>query len=426
MSLKFNFFTNADTGHSYFTQEALSDKLSAFKNIINNPQYGFFHLTDESDLIEKTKELANKFSSKKHFVQIGIGGSALGPQMLVSALRSNWDMSFSLLDNTDADYIHDELNKIDITQALFYVVSKSGGTAETIAGYSIARTLLQAAGIQKQDFKDYFVFCTDPTSGQLRKHVNDNGYYCLEVPSNIGGRFSVLSPVGLLPAQMLGIDIAKLFAGANALKAQLLEENTSNNPLLQTAAHIAYLFTEASPSVNETVLMPYSSKLKDFSFWFVQLWAESLGKFSQEDQKTTGITPVPAYGATDQHSQMQLFMEGTNNKTLFLLKVNKTANDFKLESDLEFDSAQKLKPYTLNQLIKAQFEGTVAALKENKRNIITLEIDTVSAENLGKLVLFFECLTALMGEYLKVDPFNQPGVELGKKYAFEFLKSSSK
>ncbi|MDH5414730.1 MAG: hypothetical protein OEW87_11380, partial [Flavobacteriaceae bacterium] len=239
---------------------------------------------------------------------------------------------------------------------------------------------------------------------------------------NIGGRFSVFTPVGLLPAYMLGIDIDQFYQGANEIKENLLSKDIARNNLLQTAAHLACLF-ESTPSINETVLMPYSSKLKDLSSWFVQLWGESLGKFSQNKNTNTGLTPVAAYGATDQHSQMQLFMEGPNNKCLFLLSIDQSHTDFSLDSDLEFESASKLKQYTLNQLITAQFQGTLSALQQNERNVIAMKIDRLTPSNIGKLILFFESLTVLMGEYLEVDPFNQPGVELGKKYAFKYLES---
>ncbi len=426
MSLKFNYRTNTNEDHPSLNNDSLLKQLDQFKSIINNPKYGFFHLTDNQNLIEQTKDIAKQFQTKKHFVQIGIGGSALGPQMLVSALRTNWDRSFTVLDNTDSDYLYDELQKINIKDAVFYVVSKSGGTAETIGCYAIIRNLLAKEGVAPEDFKNYFVFCTDPDSGQLRKHVTDHNYLSLEVASNIGGRFSVLSPVGLFPAFMMGINIDDLFSGANSLKTVLLSTNTEENDLLKTAAHLAYLLFEETPKVDETVLMPYSSKLKDFSFWFVQLWGESLGKFSKDLGVNTGLTPIPAYGATDQHSQMQLFMEGPHNKCLFLLNVKNKQNNFDLASDLEFESAKKLKSYSLNQLIEAEFQGSLSALKENMRNVIGMEIDHLNATNMGKLILFFESLTALMGEYLKVDPFDQPGVELGKKYAFEYLNSLNK
>lgn len=421
--IKFNYSTKADLKHNSFSEDFLTTMLSKFETITNNPDLGFFHLTDHYELIASTQAIFDKHKNKKHFVQIGIGGSALGPQMLISALQKDHSRTFTFLDNTDPDYIYDELQKIDIKESLFYVVSKSGGTAETIACYALLRNKLLALGVSESQLGQYFVFCTDPTSGQLREHVDRHGYDALIVPSNIGGRFSVLTPVGLLPAIFAGIDIKALFDGANEFKKEILDKNISSNNLIQSAAHLAYLYKESDPKVNETVLMPYSSKLKDLSFWFVQLWAESLGKWSEATKSHQGFTPIPAYGATDQHSQVQLFMEGPHNKCMFMLNIEKSEHDFNLESALDFDSAKKLNPYTMSQLIEAEFNGTLKALEENQRDYIQMTIPRLNEASIASLVLFFECLTALMGEYLQVDPFDQPGVELGKVYTYEYLNN---
>lgn len=423
--MKFHFNTYLDSNATIFSNEEMSGMLTIFKETINKKDLGFFHLTDSSELTTNVKKVYQKFKHKKHFVQIGIGGSALGPQMLVSALRKNWDRTFTLLDNVDSDYITDELRKIDIQESVFYVVSKSGGTAETIACYGIVREMLLSTGLKEENLKDYFIFCTDKSSGQLREHVDKHDFTSLEVPSNVGGRFSVLTHVGLLPAIFMGVDIDQLIIGANSIKPELVNEKIEENILLKTASQIFHLYKNTTPSVSETVLMPYSSKLKDLSLWFVQLWAESLGKIDESGQ-AVGLTPIPAYGATDQHSQVQLFMEGPNNKFLFMLHIENKENDFQLESGLELESAKKLAPFTMNELIEAEFNGSLMALKENKRNYIQININRLNESSIGQLILFFESLTALMGSYLKVDAFNQPGVEKGKIYAFEYLNALKK
>jgi glucose-6-phosphate isomerase len=171
---------------------------------------------------------------------------------------------------------------------------------------------------------------------------------------------------------------------------------------------------------DETVLMPYSSKLRSFSDWFTQLWAESLGK----DGK--GLTPIPSYGATDQHSQMQLFMEGPNNKVIIFLEIKKFTYDFSLKNKEEGQNFQLLAPFTLAQLMKAEFEGTLKALKDAKRPFIKISIDSLDEKNLGKLIVFFESLTVMMAHLLQVNPFNQPGVEAGKINAYQFLETLKK
>lgn len=422
--LKFQYQTQVDTKSDFFQIPNQAEKWQAFKSLIDDPNVGFFHHTQDASQIIKAKTLAKKYESKKHFVQIGIGGSALGPKMLLEALGDFSQKTLTLLDNIDSDYIKRELDKIDITKALFYVVSKSGGTAETVALFSIVRNLLKKEGISEENFKNYFVFCSDPSSGQLRDYITKHNYDSLQVPSNIGGRFSVLTDVGVFPAYFFNIKVEDIFSGAEEIKKSLLSDNFDENHLLKTAATVAELYFHQSPVVDQTVMMPYSSLLKDFSAWFVQLWAESLGKIQHnKDASPVGLTPVPSYGATDQHSQMQLFMEGPSNKLIFLLDIENKAQDYPLASGLDLASAEKLADFNLNQLMEAELKGTIKALNTNKKHVIVISLDKLDEKSIGALILFFESLTALMGQYLEVDPFDQPGVEQGKIFAFEYLET---
>jgi glucose-6-phosphate isomerase len=222
--------------------------------------------------------------------------------------------------------------------------------------------------------------------------------------------------VGLLPAFFAGIDAQALLDGAHEIKKHLSDPKACDE-FFALARWIKGLHDQG---VNQTVLMPYSSLLKEFSAWFVQLWAESLGK----DNK--GLTPIPAYGATDQHSQMQLFMEGPRDKVLMLIEIEKFQTDFNLSNNLMGESFKLLAPFSLSQLMKAEFEGTLAALNENSRHVVHLKIPSLNETHLGQLILFSECLTVLVGKMLNVDPFNQPGVESGKKYAYAWLKTIPK
>src|SRR5690606_21199795 len=182
------------------------------------------------------------------------------------------------------------------------IVSKSGETAETVATFALLRSWLKFKGVEERDFSNYFVFCTDPEKGSLRKFANENGFESLEIPSNIGGRFSVQTPVGLFPALFAGIDIELFFEGIKETREKLLDQNFFENILLQTANRLYSL--NLKWNVTQTVLMPYSSRLKLLPQWFVQLWGESLGK-TKKNGTPTGLTPIPAYGASDQHSQVQ-------------------------------------------------------------------------------------------------------------------------
>jgi len=176
--------------------------------------------------------------------------------------------------------------------------------------------------------------------------------------------------------------------------------------------------------IDQTVMMPYSSKLKEFSAWFTQLWAESLGKLRKTDNQRIGLTPISSFGATDQHSQMQLFMEGPFNKLMFLIHLKKHQVDFSLDSPLksQAQSLNKLAKHSLAKLMKAEFEGTCQALAEARRPFVRIDLDELTPSNLGQLFIFFESLTAYVGKALQIDPFNQPGVEAGKRYAYEWLE----
>jgi len=403
---------------SHFTATALDNFDQIFKSYqetLNSPDIGFFRLPQNKDLLNETKNVYEKFKHKKYFIHVGIGGSALGPDMFLKALGSSKGVEFIFLNNIDPDDFHRQLSKIKISEALIYIVSKSGTTAETVAAMSILANKLNQAGIKEDQYKDYFVFCTDPVKGDLRKIGKEWNVETLSVPSNIGGRFSVLTPVGFLPMLFAGIDPQKVLKGATELQSKL-SDKTASAEFFKLASWLKELHDQG---IRQTVMMPYSSLLKEYSSWFVQLWAESLGKEGK------GMTPIPAYGATDQHSQMQLFMEGPADKTIFLIEVEKFQNDYDLTNTISGESFKTLSLFSLGTLMKAEFEGTLAALAENKRHVVHLKVPAVNEETLGQLVLFSECLTVLMGQLLKVDPFNQPGVEAGKKYAYAWLKSHS-
>ncbi|MFT6069782.1 MAG: glucose-6-phosphate isomerase [Bacteriovoracaceae bacterium] len=398
----------------------LTEWFESFKKTISDPAIGFFNVTDRSELLNSCKDIYSKFKNKKCFVQVGIGGSSLGPEMLVSALQKN-DCKFQFINNIDPDMIHDQLSGINIEETLFYFVSKSGGTAETMAGFSIVSNLLLEKGIKESDLKNYYVFATDPLKSELLDLGAELGVDCLEIPSNVGGRFSVLTPVGFLPALFAGLDCDALLKGANNLKKDLLNEDLANNTLLETAS---FLMNQKSLGKNQTVIMPYSSKLRDLGFWFVQLWAESLGKKLSLNGDTVfeGLTPIPGYGATDQHSQVQLFMEGPQDKVMIMLQVNKFDNDYSLKNSFNASRLKMLSSHSLSDLMEAEFRGSLMALKEQERPYIHLEIPRNNEESLGEMILFFESLTAIMGSALNIDPFDQPGVELGKIYAFARLE----
>jgi glucose-6-phosphate isomerase len=388
-------------------------------------EYGFLKLgllTDEAKKIMKFAEGLGQ--AYEHVLVLGIGGSALGTRALLSALRAPaWNElddegrdffpRLTILDNVDPSSVRAALQRIDPRKVLVNVISKSGGTAETMAQYLIVRAWLEQALGEKAN--RHIVFTTDPVKGALREIATKEGIATLEVPSDVGGRFSVLTPVGLLPAALVGIDIEALLRGARRAVERGEEKELRKNPAalwsgLQWAA-------DAHHGARIHVLMPYSDRLKDVADWFRQLWAESLGKAKSREGKEVfvGPTPLGSVGATDQHSQVQLFMEGPFDKTITFLAVDDHGGDVTIppRADLPADLAY-LGGKTLGQLLAAEFEATAAALAQRGRMSSVLRLPAVTPETVGELLMFFQVATGFAGVWYGVDPFDQPGVELGK------------
>lgn len=386
--------------------------LDKFTQTTARPDVGFFRHTHDRGAATSAKTMARNFAHKKLLVHVGIGGSALGPEMLLSALGVTKGKRVQFVNNIDPDMLHRQMQEWTLEDTFFYVVSKSGTTAETVAALGIIVSWLEKKGVGPAQWKEYVVLCTDPQKGDLRAMAREHHLMCLEVPASIGGRYSVLSDVGLFTAAWAGVNVDQLFQGAEAIRPWLIHVDAKQNLLTRTAFWIE---EQRKLGRDLTVLMPYSSLLKEFTAWWVQLWAESLGK------ENRGLTPIMAYGATDQHSQVQLFMQGPEDKVMLMLNVAKHPQQISLQNNLSMASAKALAPFTLAQLLEAEFSGTLKALQEAKRPYLQLTIDEVNATHLGALILFFESLTVAVGILLGVDPFNQPGVEAGKKFAQEWL-----
>jgi glucose-6-phosphate isomerase len=409
------------------SQDWISSTLDDFNKLISRPDIGFFHLPKNNALINESRDVFLKFQDRKTFVHVGIGGSSLGPEMLIKALKNN-DRQFIFLNNIDPDELHQQLGSICAQESVFYIVSKSGGTAETLATYVILRQFLEDQGIAAKDFHRYFVFATDPHKSLLLDIAKTEAITCLSVPSNIGGRFCVLTSVGLFPALFANIDVEKLMFGAAQMSERCLEHSLEKNPLLNLTWFIWNHYQTSQ--LSQTVMMPYSSKLRELSAWFVQLWAESLGKKHNLENKEvlTGLTPINSYGATDQHSQMQLFMHGPRDKVMVMIDVQEFEHDFMLHRALDHQGEkwQELAPHTLAQLMKAEFLGTLQALELEQRPYFRLSLERLDESAMGALIILFESLTAMTGNLLNVDPFDQPGVEAGKIFAFKWLQKSLK
>jgi glucose-6-phosphate isomerase len=389
---------------------------------------GFIDLPLDAALLAQSTRLAADTSRWDDVVVLGIGGSALGPVALRTALRPHaWNTlsreqrggrpRLLVLDNVDPETIGAVVERLDLERSLFVVISKSGGTAETMAQYLIVRGALDARFGERA--VDHLVFVTDPAKGSLRPVATREGITALDIPPNVGGRFSVLTPVGMLPAALTGIDVEQLLAGAEDMRARCASDDLATNPA-GTFAMLQWL-ADSRHGKNIHVLMPYADPLRDFAAWFVQLWAESLGKI-RKDGSHVGPTPLAALGATDQHSQVQLFMEGPADKTITFVEVaGRTALGPIPRLYADVPDLAYLGGHSLGELLDAERRATAGALAKRGRPNMTITIDAVDPWHVGALIFLLELATAYAGALYDVDAFDQPGVELGKRFTYGIL-----
>jgi glucose-6-phosphate isomerase len=395
-------------------------------------ELGFFELPAATELVEEIDRFANGVGQAfENLVVLGIGGSALGTVALKTAmLNPYWNEldgegrehfpRLYVVDNPDPATFSALLNRLDLRRTLFNVVSKSGGTAETMSQFMIVRERLEAE--LGDGYRRHILFSTDPENGVLRKLANEEGIPALPIPPSVGGRFSVLSAVGLLPAAMVGISITELLEGARAMEERCRSEELKENPAGLYAALQYLADTERGAPIH--VMMPYSDRLRDVADWFRQLWAESLGKERGRDgsRVNTGPTPVKSLGATDQHSQVQLYMEGPLDKTITFL-IEKDSGVEVTIPNLYGDVAELgyLGGRSLGELLRVEMLATEAALAARGRMSMTIEIPAVDARSLGELFMLLQIATVYAGGLYDVDPMDQPGVELGKQLTYGIM-----
>lgn len=392
-------------------------------------EYGFYDLAAQDDTVRGITQFAGGAGQAfDHVLVLGIGGSALGTRALLNALRAPaWNElddegrdfypRLTVLENVDPVTVRGALQRIDPRRVLVNVVSKSGGTAETLAQYLVVRAWLEEA--LGPAVHRHLVFTTDPARGALREIASREGIATLEVPPSVGGRFSVLSPVGLLPAALVGIDVLRLVAGARrALERAETPELLRNPAALHAGLHWA---ADTTLGARVHVLMPYTDRLRDFAEWYRQLWAESLGK--RVDRRGAevfaGPTPLAAVGATDQHSQVQLFMEGPHDKVITFVRVASFGDEVRipgrsgLPAELDYLAGK-----SLGDLLRAECDATAGALARMGRMHCMLTVPAITEEVVGELLMFYQLATGYAGVWYGIDPFDQPGVELGKRLTF--------
>ncbi|HVO32830.1 MAG TPA: glucose-6-phosphate isomerase [Elusimicrobiota bacterium] len=412
-------------------QTRLQEAHSAVARMASAGKLGFVDLPKESAEAKRIMAWARKKrGSFDTLVVLGIGGSALGNMAVQQALRTPyWNLlppkerggwlRLFVFDNVDPRWASDLMHVINPKKTLFNVISKSGTTAESLASYFYFRKAVeQAAGAKKAG--QHFVFTTDAQKGYLRELATKEKVDSFSVPDNVGGRFSVLSPVGLVSAALTGVNIVELLGGALSLRERFSSGSLRENGAAMYAA-IQYLYF--LKGVKLSVLMPYSQNLWGVADWYRQLWAESLGKKTDRSGKTvfTGPTPIKALGVTDQHSQAQLYMEGPYDKIITFLSVQ----DFGRKTPIPaVDKGHYLSGHSFNELLKAEEQGTRSALAKAQRPNLTLSVSEISAHTLGELFFFFEMAVAYMGELININAFDQPGVELAKVYTYALMGRS--
>jgi glucose-6-phosphate isomerase len=292
------------------------------------------------------------------------------------------------------------------------VVSKSGSTAETAASFMILWDEIKR--LLGREAKNRFILTTDPEKGNLRKMVNEEGLMSLVIPPGVVGRYSVLSPVGLLLAEVIGINSDELLRGAKDIHKKCSATEFRENPIYLFGSLLYLMDKEKKRTID--VMVPYADSLKPLSEWFCQLWAESLGK----DNK--GLTPYPSVGTTDQHSQLQLWMQGPEDKVLIFVRINDYGVDIKIPDVFkDLEGLSYLSGHTLSELIKAEEEATELALAKAGRPNMTITIPQIDAYHLGQLFHFFELATSFTGMLYGINPFNQPGVEEGKNLTYGMM-----
>ncbi|MBM7556912.1 glucose-6-phosphate isomerase [Halanaerobacter jeridensis] len=424
--------------HGYTREDvdALQDKVTAgHKNLLEAKEAGeldWMKLPEtHKEIAQEIKEFAEENRDKyDNFVVLGIGGSALGNIAVQTALN---DPYYNLKeeardgcprlfvpDNVDPTRLKSLLDELDLERTIFNVISKSGTTAEPMSQFLTAREKV-AEELGADSVSDHFVAVTSKDSGKLIEIAEREGIKTYYVPDTVGGRFSVLSPVGLVSSAFVGIDIEELLAGAGYMADLCDTDDLWSNPAYLNSV-LQYLADQDGKPMS--VMMPYAHVLKDVADWYRQLWAESLGKeFDKEGNVVNvGPTPIKALGATDQHSQAQLYMEGPYDKVVIFLEVENFRGNLEIGTAYEdIDGISYLCGHSFDELITTEKKATELALTKNNRLNCTVKFPEVNAFTLGQFIFLFELQTAMSGELYNINAFNQPGVELGKNYAYGVL-----
>jgi glucose-6-phosphate isomerase len=410
--LEFSKYFNFDTTPEL--EKVMSHAMDAVKKEKESQRIGYYDLPTDS--LKHLKVLENIDTKHvKQLVIIGIGGSSLGIKAIDSILRPyTSDVKEILyLENSDPLTISNTLHKIKKEEALFFVISKSGSTIETT---SILKTIIAYCKIDLEGKDRERMFIITDQGSVLSDFAQHHKLYEFNIPDNVGGRFSVLSAVGVVPLQIAGYDMKSILKGADTLTQSFF--NGKEAHILEKACYL-YLNAEKE-SIN--VLFSYADSLEDLTKWYVQLWGESLGKIDSKG-KRVGLTPIGLIGAVDQHSFLQLIIEGPQNKNVTFITIKDFQKDLAIP-DISLHGIEKtdfINGQSFNRLINAQCDATMQSVNEANVGTDMINLDKVSAENIGAMIAYFELLTSLVGVMFDVNTYDQPGVELGKVILYKNL-----
>ncbi|AXH09183.1 glucose-6-phosphate isomerase [Malaciobacter halophilus] len=374
-------------------------------------QIGYYSLPFQDTT--KIKEYAKKVS-KKHIAIVGIGGSTLGTFAIYQFLKrtSEFDKKLHFFETTDPTDIKQRLKKLDLEDTLFLIISKSGTTIETISIFKYLSSLIKMSNEN----------CTiiSENDSKLTAFANKHKMTTFDIPKNVGGRFSVFSTVGLVPLAILGVDIDNLLKGAKEVHNSFFEQKEYYDIIMEKARFMV----ENKNRFNINVVFSYSASLEGFNKWYIQLWGESLGKININGTKQA-LTPIGLIGPVDQHSFLQLIAEGKRDKTVTFIKVADFQDETKIPANtLEgFDDLDYVDNLTFAKLIDEQANATIKSLKELgdiPHDVIT--INRVDEFNIAKLMYNYQLLTSVVGKFVQINTYNQPGVESGKKILKAKLK----
>jgi glucose-6-phosphate isomerase len=380
--------------------------ISAVEKKITDKEYGFITVLAEKKYLQQVEKVFAEISWAETLVVIGIGGSDLGARAIQNALEGEHPPMKVIFhgDSTDPEAITRLFRQINLEKTVFVIISKSGQTVETISQYIFLKKYL---GDHIEEWTKHFVFVTDPKSGVLRAEGEQNKVAMLPIPPSVGGRFSVLTPVGLLAAKAMGVDIEALVSGAELAAA-------NDNFRTQVQKFAATQFQLYQQGTKLVAMMPYAVQLDEFCRWFRQLWAESLGKAGK------GVLPLQARGPADQHSQLQFYSQGEMLTSLLFLRVESRNQDYKIEG-VDIESGKYLEGHSFQEIVNIEQEATALALKKIGRPSAVLKIKQINATSLGQLFMFFELGVVYLAEMMGVNAFDQPGVEESKQMIYALL-----